>query len=69
MLSNKTVSAMNVLVYQIGRNRIMDEREILLMMTLCELLGKTVKERDVLQTYEKVIGKVKQEREGPKDAR
>jgi len=47
----------------------MDEREILLMMTLCELLGKTVKERDVLQTYEKVIGKVKQEREGPKDAR
>jgi hypothetical protein len=60
---------MNVLVYQIGRNRIMDEREILLMMTLCELLGKTVKERDVLQTYEKVIGKVKQEREGPKDAR
>jgi hypothetical protein len=47
----------------------MNEREVLLIMTLCELLGKTVKGRDVQKAYESAIKGLELEHRGPRDAR
>lgn len=47
----------------------MDQREILLMMTLCELLGKKVNASQVVKAYEYAIKRMEQEQQGPRDAR